>query len=64
MAQAASFSYVKILGEKIFAHGRFPRSGSKQKTEKKRERKKERTGTAGGSGGRDRTLAVKSRKNA
>ena len=41
--------------------------GQKQKTERKerkREREKITPGTAGGPGGRDRTLAIKSRKNA
>ena len=40
----------KYWGKQIFAHGRFPEVGQKQKTEK--------------TGGRDRTLAVKSRKTA
>ena len=51
----------KYWGGNYFAHGRFPEVGQKQKTEKKR--KKDTPGTAGGPGGRDRTLAVKSRKN-
>ena len=55
----------KYWGKQIFTHGRFPEVGQKQKTEKK-ERKRERKtpGTAGGPGGRDQTVAVKSRKNA
>ena len=32
----------KYWGKQIFAHGRFPEMGQKQKTEKKREREKER----------------------
>ena len=40
--------------------GDSPKVGQKQKTEKK---KKNTPGTAGGPGGRDRTLAVKGRKN-
>ena len=32
----------KYWGKQIFAHGRFPEVGQKQKTEKKRKRKKER----------------------
>ena len=47
----------KYWGTQIFAHGRFPEVGQKQKTEKNTP------GTAGGPGGRDRTLAVKSKKN-
>ena len=46
----------KYWGKNYFAHGSFPEMGQKQKTEI--------TGTAGGPGGRDRTLAVKSRKTA
>ena len=53
----------KYWGENYFAHGRIPEAGQKQKTEKKREREKDTPGTAGGPGGHDRTLAVKSRKN-
>ena len=49
----------KYWGGNYFAHGRFPEVGQKQKTEKKR---KYTPGTAGGPGGRDRTLAVKSKK--
>ena len=45
-----------------FVRGRFPEVCQKQKTEKKKERKKDTPGTAGGPGGRDRTLAIKSRK--
>ena len=52
----------KYWGKQIFAHGRFPEVSQKQKTERKR--KKNTPGTAGGPGGRDRTLAVKSKKNA
>ena len=33
---------LKYWGKQIFAHGRFPEVGQKQKTEKKREREKER----------------------
>ena len=47
----------KYWVKNYFAHGRFPEVGQKQKTEKNTP------GTAGGPGGRDRTLAVKSRKN-
>ena len=43
----------KYWGKQIFKHGRFPEVGQKQNT----------PGTAGGPGGRDRTLAVKRRKN-
>ena len=50
----------KYWGGNYFAHGRFPEVGQKQKTERKKE---DTPGTAGGPGGRDRTLAVKSRKN-
>ena len=50
----------KYWVKNYFAHGRFPEVGQKQKTEKKK--KKDTPGTAGGPGGRDRTLAVKSRK--
>ena len=50
----------KYWVKNYFAHGRFPEVGQKQKTEKKRRRNT--PGTAGGPGGRDRTLAVKSRK--
>ena len=32
----------KYWGKQIFAHGRFPEVGQKQKTEEKREREKER----------------------
>ena len=39
-----------------FTHARFPEVGQKQKT------KRYTPGTAGGPGGRDQTLAVKSRK--
>ena len=42
----------KYWVKKYFAHGRFPEVGQKQKTEKNTP------GTAGGPGGRDRTLAV------
>ena len=47
----------KYWGKQIFSLGSFPEVGQKQKTEKNTP------GTAGGPGGRDRTLAVKSRKN-
>ena len=50
----------KYWWKQIFTKGSFPEVGQKQKTEKK---KKDTPGTAGGPGGRDRTLAVKSRKN-
>ena len=50
----------KYWVKNYFAHGRFPEVGQKQKTEKKK--KKDTPGTAGGPGGRDRTLAVKSKK--
>ena len=54
----------KKLGKQIFSLWRFPEVGQKQKTEKKeRVRRRNTPGTAGGPGGRDRTLAVKSRKN-
>ena len=46
----------KYWGKQIFTHGRFPEVGQKQKTEKNTQ------GTAGGPGGRDRTLAIKSQK--
>ena len=46
----------KYWVKNYFTHGRFPEVGQKQKTEKNTP------GTAGGPGGRDRTLAVKSRK--
>ena len=46
----------KYWGKQIFTHGRFPEVGQKQKTER------DTPGTAGGLGGHDRTLAVKSRK--
>ena len=32
----------KYWGKEIFAHGRFPEVGKKQKTEERKERKKER----------------------
>ena len=55
----------KYWGKQIFTHRRFPEVGQKQKTENKRTKKNKYTpGTAGGPGGRDRPLAVKSRKNA
>merc|ERR1712128_408731 len=53
-----SSSYAKILGEKLFRTWEIPRSGSKAKNGENTP------GTVGGQGGRDRTLAVKSRKNA
>ena len=46
----------KYLGKNYFAHGSLPEVGQKLKTEINT------TGTAGGPGGCDRTLAVKSRK--
>ena len=52
-----SSSYAKILSEKLFRTWEFPRSGSKVKNGENTP------GTAGGPGGRDRMLAVKSRKN-
>ena len=51
-----SSSYAKILGEKLFHTWEIPRSGSKAKNGGNTP------GTAGGPGGRDRTLAVKSKK--
>ena len=45
----------KYWVKNYFAHGRFPEVGQKQKTEKNTP------GTAGGPGGRDRTLAVTER---
>ena len=56
-----SSSYAKILGETNFRTREFPRSGSKAKDGKEKERENT-PGTAGGPGGRDRTLAVKSKK--
>ena len=56
-----SSSYAKILGETNFHTREIPRSGSKAKDGEKKKRNT--PGTAGGPGGRDRTLAVKSRKN-
>ena len=53
-----SSSYAKILGETNFHAWEIPRSGSKA------EDGENTPGTAGGPGGRDRTLAVKSRKRA
>ena len=50
-------SYAKILGETNFQPREFPRRGSKAKYGENTQ------GTAGGPGGHDRTLAVKSRKN-
>ena len=52
-----SSSYAKIFGEKLFRTWEFPQSGSKAKEGGNTP------GIAGGPGGRDRTLAVKSRKN-
>ena len=54
-----SSSYAKILGIKLFRTWEIPRSGSKAED---REKKRNTPGTAGGPGGCDRTLAVKSRK--
>ena len=48
----------KYWVKNYFAHGRFPEVGQKQKTEKNTP------GTAGGPGGRDQMLVVKSKKNA
>ena len=53
-------SYAKILGEKHFHTRKIPRSGSKAKDGEKKEENT--AGTAGGPGGRDRTLVVKSWK--
>ena len=50
----------KILGETNFHTWEIPRSGSKAKDAEKE--KKNTPGTAGGPGGCDQTLAVKSRK--
>ena len=49
----------KYWGKQIFAHGRFPEV---VKSKRRRKRKENTPGTAGGPGGRDRTLAVKSKK--
>ena len=43
-----SFSYAKILGEQIFAHGRFPEVGQKQKMEEKKKKKKKKVGENNG----------------
>ena len=51
----------KYWGKQIFANGRFPRSGSKAKDGDKKKRNT--PGTAGGPDGRDRTLALKSKKD-
>ena len=48
----------KYWGKQIFTHGSFPEVGQKQKTEER----KDTPGTAGGQGGRDRTLAIKIKK--
>ena len=48
-----SSSYAKIWGDKLFRTWDIPRSGSKA------EDGENTPGTAGGPGGRDRTLAVK-----
>ena len=53
-----SSSYAKILGGKLFRTWEFLRSGSKAKNGENTP------GTAGGPGGRDRTLAVKAEKTA
>ena len=45
-------------GIQIFTHGSFPKVGQNQKTQEKNT-----PGTAGGPGGRDQMLAVKSRKS-
>ena len=52
------FSYAKIWGKTKFQLREYPRSGSKTMSVERNT-----PGTAGGPGGRDRTLAVKSRKN-
>ena len=56
----------KYWGKEIFAHGRFPEVGQKKKTEKKKKKRPKvgnnTPGTAGGPGGCDRQLAVKSKK--
>ena len=52
-----SSSYAKILGETNFQAQEIPRSGSKAEEGEKRDR--DTPGTAGGPGGRDRTLAIK-----
>ena len=52
----------KYWGKQIFAHGRFPEVGQKQKTE--RQKRKNTPGTVGGPGGSDQTLAKKRRKKA
>ena len=46
----------KYWGKQIFTHGRFPQSRSKAKDGENTP------GTAGGPGGRDRMLSVKSQK--
>ena len=51
-------THAKILGQKLFRTREFPQSGSKAKNGENTP------GTAGGPGGRDRKLAVKSRKTA
>ena len=43
-----SSSYAKILGETIFAHGRFPEVGQKQKTKKERKRERAKVGDHNG----------------
>ena len=48
----------KYWGGNYFAQGRFPKVGQKQKTERNIP------GTAGGPGGRDQTLVIKSKKTA
>ena len=51
------------MGETNFHTREFPQSGSKAKDgERKKERERNTPGTAGGPGGHDRTLAVKSKK--
>ena len=55
-----SSNYAKILVEKLFHTWEIPRSGSKAEDGEKR--RKNTPGTAGGPGGRDRTLAVKAEK--
>ena len=46
----------KYWGKQIFILGKFPEVGQNQKTEKRENT----PGTAGGPGGRDQTLAIKS----
>ena len=50
----------KYWGKQIFTHVSFPKW---VKSKRRREKEENTPGTAGGPGSRDRTLAVKSRKN-